>query len=59
VQREPARLGGAVVPCPFGLRRDALQREHLLARSRADGNAIGDRMTDQVIERSCLCGLTA
>ena len=45
-----ARLGGAVPPCPFGLRRNALQREHLLARSRADGNAIGDRVADQVIQ---------
>jgi hypothetical protein len=60
VQGEPARTGGTVRLSFKSLqsRRNRLQRKELLPRPRSDRDAVGDRVAEQIIQRTGLriCG---
>jgi hypothetical protein len=60
VQGEPARTGGTVRLSFQSLqsRRNRLQRKELLPRPRSDRDAVGDRVAEQIIQRTGLriCG---
>jgi hypothetical protein len=56
MQREPGHLThGAIERLVTG--RQGLQGEHLAASLRPDGNAVGDRVADQLIHRTFVHGL--
>jgi hypothetical protein len=56
VQGEPARTGGTVRLSFQSLqsRRKRLQRKELLPRPRSDRDAVGDRVAEQIIQRTSL-----
>ena len=60
MQGEPARTGGTVRLSFQSLRpgRNRLQRKELLPRPRSDRDAVGDRVAQQIIQRTGLriCG---